>query len=97
MVKVKVAARSDICVSYCGGRRYPHRRLAVEVSSSFINDMLITYIISSLYVANIYVCNLRCFRIYMCVGLLYCDTMAGTIVAGFNHVFCAVLWLTCCI
>ena len=35
-VKVKVTARSNIWVSYCGGRRHPHRRLGVEVSSSEI-------------------------------------------------------------
>jgi len=29
-VKFKVATRSDICVSYCAGRRHPCRRLVVE-------------------------------------------------------------------
>jgi len=33
-VKIKVTARSDIWVSYCGGRRHPYWRLGVEVSSS---------------------------------------------------------------
>jgi len=33
-VKVKVATRSSILVSYCGGQRHPHRCLGVEISSS---------------------------------------------------------------
>jgi len=41
-IKVKVATRSDISVSYCGGRMHPHRRLGVEVSSScFWNSVVI--------------------------------------------------------
>jgi len=32
-VNVKVTARSNICMSYCSGRRHPHRPLDVEVSS----------------------------------------------------------------
>ena len=42
-VKVEVTARS---VSYCRGRRNPHRRLGVKVSSSLHNVFVVTHTVT---------------------------------------------------
>jgi len=40
-MKVSVATASDICVSYCGGRRHPCQRLdVVELLSNILSEII---------------------------------------------------------